>query len=208
VIRVAPPFASKSAFAHQLTIYLIRHGETDWTAADRHNGRTDIPLSTRGRQQAQALKKQLCDIHFDRIYCSPSQRTMQTAAIALPSGVVALRDELLEWDYGMLEGKTVSEIRKTIPKWTPWTHGFPGGESLAQLRLRVRRFAKEIAISPGVVGIVSHGHTLRVFSAVWLGLSIDLVSRLTMAPGSVSILDWEYNLPAIRQWNLQPIPVS
>jgi broad specificity phosphatase PhoE len=204
VSRVTPPFASQSAFAHQLTIYLIRHGETDWTAADRHNGRTDIPLSTRGRRQAKALKKLLCKIHFDRIYCSPSQRAVQTAAIALPPGAVTLCDELLEWDYGMLEGKTVSEIRKTIPEWTPWTHGFARGETLAQLQLRVRRFAKKITRAPGVVGIVSHGHTLRVFSALWLGLSISLASRLRMAPGSISILDWEYNLPAIRQWNLQP----
>ena len=104
----------------------------------------------------------------------------------------------------MLEGKTVSEIRETTPEWTPWTHGFPGGETLEQLRLRVRRFAQKITIAPGVVGIVSHGHTLRVFSAVWLGLSIDFASRLSMAPASISILDWEYSLPAIRQWNLQP----
>ena len=196
--------ACKGELAHRLTIYLIRHGETDWTAAHRHNSRTDIPLGARGRQQAEALKKELCGIHFDRIYCSPSRRAEQTAAIALAQGAITLCDDLLEWDYGTLEGKSVAEIRQTIPAWTPWTHGFPGGETLAQLRQRVRKFAAQITKAPAVVGIVSHGHTLRVFTAVWLGLSIDLASRLQMAPASISILDWEYSLPAIRQWNLQP----
>jgi Fructose-2,6-bisphosphatase len=105
----------------------------------------------------------------------------------------------------VLEGKSVSEIREIIPEWTPWTHEFPGGETLAQLRLRVRKFADKVIEAPGLVGIVSHGHTLRVFSAVWLGLTVDIASRLQMAPASISILDWEYSLPTIRQWNFQPV---
>jgi broad specificity phosphatase PhoE len=204
VIRIIPPSANKGALAHKLTLYLIRHGETEWTTASRHNGRTDIPLSTLGRKQAEALKKALSGVSFDQVYCSPSRRAEQTADIALDQGAITLCADLLEWDYGVLEGKSVAEIREIIPGWTPWTHGFPGGETLAQLRLRVRRFANRIAGTPGIVGIVSHGHTLRVFSAIWLGLAIDFASRLQMAPASISILDWEYNLPAIRQWNLQP----
>jgi broad specificity phosphatase PhoE len=201
---VTPSSTSQGVIAHKLTIYLIRHGETDWTATGRHNGRTDIPLNTRGCQQAEALRKELCDVRFDRIYSSPSQRAKQTATIALPVGPVALCDELLEWDYGSLEGKTVVEIRETVPEWTPWTHGFPGGETLAQLQLRVTRLANQVISIPGVVGIVSHGHTLRIFAVTWLGASIDLASRLSVAPASISILDWEYNLPSIRRWNLQP----
>ena len=141
---MTPSSASQGAVAGKLTIYLIRHGETDWTAADRHNGRTDISLNTRGRQQAEALQKELCHVRFDRIYSSPSRRAEQTAAIALPASAVALCDELMEWDYGSLEGKTVVEIRETFPEWTPWTHGFPGGETLAQLRLRVTKFANQV----------------------------------------------------------------
>jgi broad specificity phosphatase PhoE len=195
----------RGELAHQLTVYLIRHGETDWTAAHRHNSRTDIPLSPRGRKQAEALGKELRGVRFDRIYCSPSLRAAQTAEIALAESAITLCGDLVEWDYGVLEGKSVSEIREIIPEWTPWTHEFPGGETLAQLRLRVRKFADKVIEAPGLVGIVSHGHTLRVFSAVWLGLTVDVASRLQMAPASISILDWEYSLPTIRQWNFQPV---
>jgi probable phosphoglycerate mutase len=194
----------KGELAHQLTVYLIRHGETDWTTAHRHNSGTDIPLSTRGRKQAEAIRKELVGVRFDRVYCSPSRRAAQTAEIALAENAITLCGDLVEWDYGVLEGKSVSEIREIIPEWKPWTHGFPGGETLAQLRLRVRKFADKVMEAPGVVGIVSHGHFMRVLSAVWLGLAVDLASRLQMAPASISILDWEYSLPAIRQWNLQP----
>jgi broad specificity phosphatase PhoE len=196
--------ASKDAFAHQLTLYLIRHGETDWTTASRHNSRTDIPLSPRGRKQAEALKRELSGVRFDQIYCSPRRRAEQTAEIALGKGAVTLCDDLVEWDYGVLEGQSVAEIREIIPGWTPWSHGFPGGETLTQLRRRVGKFANKIVRTPGIVAVISHGHTLRVFSAVWLGLAVDLASRLQMAPASISILDWEYDLPAIKQWNLQP----
>jgi broad specificity phosphatase PhoE len=187
----------------RLSIYLIRHAETDWTAEDRHNGRTDVPLSPCGKDQAKHLGKALQHLCLRRIYCSPSLRAAETARIAFPKTDIISCVDLLEWDYGNLEGKTVSQIREILPGWIPWTHGFPGGETLQHVQMRVKRFAKRFVGESGLVGLVSHGHTLRVFCAMWLGLPLEFASQLKMDPASISILEWEYGSPAIRQWNRQ-----
>jgi broad specificity phosphatase PhoE len=190
--------------ADGLIVYLVRHGETDWTASGRHNGRTEVPLNANGRSQADFLGKMIRDIDFDSVFCSPSIRAVQTAKIAFPSTPLTFCEELKEWDYGTLEGKTVQEIRQDIPQWTPWTHGFTGGETIYQVARRTADFATTLSRVRGSAAVISHGHTLRILCAGWLGAGMPLARHLRLDPASISVLEWEYGLPAIRRWNVYP----
>jgi probable phosphoglycerate mutase len=142
------------------------------------------------------------DIDFDSVFCSPSIRAVQTAKIAFPSTPLTFCDELKEWDT--LEGKTVQEIRQDIPQWTPWTHGFTGGETIYQVARRTADFTTTLSRVRGSAAVISHGHTLRIFCAGWLGAGIPLARNLRLDPASISVLEWEYGLPAITRWNVYP----
>jgi probable phosphoglycerate mutase len=183
-------------------LWLIRHGETDWTNQGRHNGRTDIPLNARGRAQALSLRDHLAD--FDAVFASPLARALETATRCLQTSQITLSDALLEWDYGLHEGRTAIELRHETPGWTPWTHGFPGGESLADITARAKKFRDEEMRASGRVAVIAHGHILRVLAARVLGLPAEAAAHFALDAGSVSVLGWEYERPAIRLWNFTP----
>jgi probable phosphoglycerate mutase len=183
------------------TIYLIRHGETEWAKNGRHTGRTDIALTDTGREHAGFLLPIFDEVKFTRILSSPLQRALETAKLAGLTSRVESDKELLEWDYGDYEGMTTQQIRDRVPGWSIWTHPCPNGETIDQISQRAGRVVATLRSSPGNVAIFSHGHFLRVLVSRWIGLSADHGSRFLLGTSTLSILGYENELPVIKTWN-------
>lgn len=185
------------------TILLARHGETDWSAAGRHTGRTDVPLNAAGHEQAAVLRERLSGRRFARVLVSPLARAVETCEIAGLGERAERRDELVELDYGEYEGLTTAEIRESVPGWTVWSHGVPGGESPEDAGARVEPVLAELRddAASGNVAIFAHGHLLRVLAARWIGVDAECGGSLRLATGTLSELGWERERPAIQSWN-------
>jgi broad specificity phosphatase PhoE len=183
------------------TIYLIRHGETEWAKSGRHTGRTDIPLTDAGREQAGFLLPIFDDVKFARILSSPLQRALETAKLAGLSSRVEVDKELLEWDYGDYEGLTTNQIRERVPGWSVWTHPFPNGETIDELSHRADQVVAKLRSIEGNVAIFSHGHFLRVLVSRWIGLPADHGSRFLLGTSTLSILGYENETQVIKTWN-------
>ncbi|MEJ7749447.1 MAG: histidine phosphatase family protein [Candidatus Limnocylindrales bacterium] len=185
-------------------VWLVRHGETEWSIGGRHTGRTDVPLTADGRAQARALGARVAHRKFSLILTSPLARATDTARLA-GHGEDALADpDLVEWDYGTLEGMTTPEIRQTYPGWTVWDGPWPEGETPAQVGVRVDRVI-ERCLAPNVTGDVllfGHGHLLRVLTARWLGLPPDTGRLFALSTATVGVLGWEREHPVIESWNV------
>jgi probable phosphoglycerate mutase len=179
-------------------LVLIRHGETEWSAAGRHTSRTDLDLTAVGAHQALALAALLSGRTFTAVRCSPRRRALRTAELAGLT-VTEVSDDLDEWGYGAYEGLTLAEILTRDPGWSLWTHGAPGGETPEQVRVRVDR----VLATPraGDVALVAHGHILRVLAARWVGLSVADGARFGLDTASVSELGFEHDRPVLRHWN-------
>ncbi|MFW2382541.1 MAG: histidine phosphatase family protein, partial [Acidimicrobiales bacterium] len=126
-----------------IRLVLVRHGETEWSAKGRHTGRTDIPLTPSGEQEARATAATLAEWDFERIFSSPLSRALSTARLA--GFEPELDDDLLEWDYGDAEGRTNAEIVAERPGWSKWAPrseggGVNGGETAGQVGERADRF--------------------------------------------------------------------
>jgi broad specificity phosphatase PhoE len=182
-------------------IYLIRHGETEWSRAGRHTGRTDIPLTDRGKEQAEFLKPIFDDVRFAKILSSPLQRALETARLAGLGNRVETTDDLKEWDYGNYEGITTKEIRKSVPDWTVWTHPCPNGESIEQVAARADRVVQRLREVDADVAVFSHGHFLRVLAVRWLGMDPHAGKNFLLGTSTLSILSYEHGFPAIKTWN-------
>jgi broad specificity phosphatase PhoE len=183
------------------TVYLIRHGETEWAKNGRHTGRSDIPLTDAGREQAGFLLPIFDDVKFARILSSPLQRALETAKLAGLSPSVELDEELLEWDYGDYEGLTTKQIRERVSDWSIWTHLCPNGETIGQVSQRADRVVARLRSISGNVAIFSHGHFLRILVSRWIGLSADHGSRFLLGTSTLSILGYENEVPVIKTWN-------
>jgi broad specificity phosphatase PhoE len=181
-------------------ILLVRHGDTEWSRAHRHTGRTDLPLLRDGEDQARALREPLSAYRFSLVLVSPLQRAQRTAALA---GLDSTTDEpdLLEWDYGDVEGRTSVEIQRDIPGWTVWRDGAPGGESPAQVAARADRVLERASEADGDVCLVAHGHLLRVVTARWLGLEASGGALFRLETATISMLAREHGRPVIQRWN-------
>lgn len=184
-----------------LQIYLVRHGETEWSKTGQHTGRTDVALTPRGREQAELAKDMLRRVSFSRVLSSPLQRAMETAQLSGLGTRVEANEDLREIDYGDYEGRTTKEIRESVPEWTVWTHACPNGESLEDAAARARRVIDELQGTTGSVAIFSHGHMLRIFTCTYLGLPPDAGKHLELDTCSVSILATEHESPTIKLWN-------
>ena len=184
-----------------LSVYLIRHGETEWARSGRHTGLTDIPLTDAGREQAGFLLPIFDDVKFTRILSSPLQRALETAKLAGLGSRVELDKELLEWAYGDYEGLTTRQIRDRVPDWTVWTHPCPNGETIDQISLRAHRVVAKLRSIEGNVAIFSHGHFLRVLVCRWIGLSANHGSHYLLGTSTLSILGYESEVPVIKTWN-------
>ena len=186
-------------------IVLVRHGETEWSAAGRHTGRTDIPLTDAGREQARRVGRALAGRTFATVLTSPLGRAVETARLAGFGDAARIDPDLQEWDYGVYEGRTRLEIAAEEPGWTVWTRPIAGGESLAELGARADRVIERLVALHGDVLLVSHGHLLRVLAARWVGSEPALAGHLELGTATLSELGWEADRRSIELWNA-PIP--
>ena len=184
--------------------WLMRHGETEWSAAGRHTGRTDVPLTESGRLAARRIGAFVGDRQFHAVWTSPLRRARETCALAGLGDAAVVDDDLREWDYGDVEGVTTAEIRRTRPGWTVWQQGAPGGETAADIGIRVDRVVARLRGVDGDVAVFGHGHCLRVIAARWLGLRPEAGALLALDTASVSRLGWEREQPVLRSWNVSP----
>jgi broad specificity phosphatase PhoE len=185
-------------------IVLVRHGETEWSRTGRHTGRTDVPLTADGRRQAEAVGRALRGRVFSLVLVSPLKRAMQTCSLAGLAGSALPRSELTEWDYGRYEGLTSAQIRTATPGWTLWQDGVPGGETVDQVAARVDPVIAELRATAGDAAVFGHGHCLRVLAARWLGLEAAAGRLFALDAGSISVLGYEHETPALRLWNERP----
>lgn len=182
-------------------IYLIRHGETSWALSGRHTGRTDIPLTEKGKKNALLLTPTLQTIPLALALVSPLIRAKETFDLLNLPVKSALCDDLKEWDYGDYEGLTSKEIHKENPDWNIFTHGAPNGESLDDMTKRADRVIEKANETPGDIALFSSGHILRCIAARWLKMPLDFGRHIALNTGSISILGSENEIPALLLWN-------
>ncbi len=185
----------------KVTLYLFRHGQTDWAVTGQHTGRTDIPLNEHGRVQSQRLKTIVEGLVFTKTFVSPLSRARDTATIAGIGDERIVCEDLAEFDYGRYEGLTTDEIRKAVPDWTIWTHPCPGGETLQEASERCRRVIDTARGIKGNVALVAHGHILRILTATWLDLPPSEGKHFILETSTISVLSYERETPAIKIWN-------
>lgn len=190
------------ADTHLPQLWLLRHGETAWSRSGQYTGRTDLPLTPEGEQQAVSAGITLRGQTFDRVYTSPLQRARQTAELAGFPDATPLPDAM-EWNYGDYESHTGDSLRAADPTYLLWTHAIPHGESLADVAARADLVITRVRDS-GLRSLllVSHGHFSRILAARWLGLPATCAQHFSLATGKVCTLAWDHGLPAIVRWGL------
>ncbi|WP_329055490.1 acid phosphatase [Amycolatopsis sp. NBC_01488] len=188
-------------------LFLLRHGQTEWSVNGRHTGRTDIPLTPAGEGQALAAGGTLRSLVGgpSLVLSSPRTRALRTAALA-GLRVDEVTEDLAEWDYGEYEGVTTPKIRETVPGWTVWTHPIPGGESASEVSDRADRVLTRARrdIEAGDVILVGHGHFSRVLVARWLGLPATSGVHFGLDAAGIAVLGDERGEPQIEHLNLPP----
>ena len=180
-------------------LWLVRHGETEWSRDHRHTSVTDLDLTEEGVAVAQRLRERLSGCSFDLVLSSPRRRALRTAELA---GFDPLVDEdLAEWAYGDYEGVTTVDIRKTVPGWTVWTHPVPGGETAEQVGERLDRVVARVREESGDVLVFGHGHALRALTARWLGLPVPDGRLFRLDTATLGVLGYERETPVVLRWN-------
>ncbi len=181
-------------------LWLVRHGETEWSASGRHTSRTDLDLTDAGVEAARSVADKLRGTSFALVLSSPLLRARRTAELA-GAGSPELVEDLHEWDYGDDEGLTTAQIRESRPGWTVWRDGPRGGETCAEVGARADRVVELVRAVDGPVLAFSHGHFSRVLGARWLGLEVTEGAHLALSTASISVLGWERDTPAVLHWN-------
>ena len=187
-------------------LWLMRHGETEWSLSGAHTSRTDIPLTDHGRQRAEELRDYLKGTTFARVLTSPMQRAQETCRIAGLGDQAIINEDLREWDYGESEGKTTKEMRAKYndPEWGVWTREIIGGETVEHVGERadaVIAQAMDGVAEDGKVALFAHAHILRILAARWIGLEARGGQLFGLGTGSVSVLGWERETRVISHWN-------
>lgn len=188
-------------------LVLVRHGQTEWSRDGRHTGRTDVPLTDAGEQDARELAARLRAFDFALVLCSPLERARRTAELA---GLDPTPDDdLLEWDYGGYEGLTTPEIRERVgdPTWRVFADGVVAGstpgETVEEVAARASRVLVRVQepLARGDVALVAHGHLLRILAATYLHQDARFGAQLLLDAGALCVLDTEHGVPGIRSWN-------
>lgn len=190
------------AVAGEPVVWLVRHGQTVWSRDGRHTGRTDIDLTDRGEEQAAALAPFVRRLDLDVVLCSPRVRAQRTAELA---GLVPYEvcDDLQEWDYGALEGRTSSDIRRELPGWSIWDGPWPDGETAAEVAARADRLIDRVRQSGAErVALVGHGHFSRVTASRWVGADVTSGRWLALDTATWSQLGWDRGTAVINHWNV------
>jgi probable phosphoglycerate mutase len=185
-------------------LWLIRHGETEWSLSGAHTSRTDISLTDHGRVRAEELKAYLKGKKFAAVFTSPMQRARETCKIAGYGDVAVIDEGLREWDYGIFEGKTTKEIRVDHPNWSVWKDEIVDGEPVEHVGERADGvIARSLAAAgdDGQVALFAHAHILRILAARWIGLPATGGSLLALGTGSLSVLGFERETHVIKSWN-------
>jgi hypothetical protein len=187
-----------------LRLYLIRHGETEWSLSGQYTGLTDIPLTAHGEDTARDLGQRLHGIPFAHVLTSPLQRAQQTCALAGLTPVAEIKPDLAEWDNGDYEGRTPADILRSRPGWNLFRDGAPRGETPVHISIRADRLIAHLRVLEGNVALFSHSHFGRVLAARWIGLSVEQAQYLLLSTASISVLCFEHDYtdqPAIALWN-------
>ncbi len=182
-------------------IIVVRHGETAWSREKRHTGRSDIPLTAEGREQARALVAQLARLDFAAVFVSPLQRARETCELAGFAERAVVEPDLIEWDYGEYEGMTSAEIEQRRPGWTLFGDGVIGGETIGDVAARAERVIARVRAVEGDVLLFGHGHQLRILTALWLEFPAAAAQHLQLATASPSTLGFEHDWTALLSWN-------
>jgi broad specificity phosphatase PhoE len=193
-------------------LWLVRHGETEWSLDGRHTSWTEIPLTEHGRKRAEELRDYLEDVKFAAVLVSPRQRAQETCRIAGFGDVAMVDDGLQEWNYGESEGKTTAQMREKYgPQWSVWNSEIVGGESVEQVGKRADGvISRAVAAAtyhegptPGgeTVALFAHAHILRILAARWIGLPAVDGRLFALGTGSVSVLGYERETRVISKWN-------
>ena len=195
------PLDLPAGWARSAEVMLVRHGETEWSKSGRHTGRTDLPLTDNGREEARHLGAALAGRTFARVWCSPLGRARETWELSGVAAPMELHDDLMEWDYGDYEGVSTAEVRRTTPDWSVWTHPVTGGESVEQVGERADGVIARLLELEGDTALFAHGQYLRILAARWIGLPAADGRLLSLDTASVSTLGHERETKVIRRWN-------
>jgi broad specificity phosphatase PhoE len=182
-------------------LWLIRHGETEWSRSGAHTGRTDIPLTPAGEEQARTIRDKLAGVHFAVVLTSPLQRARRTAELAGFGEQAQVEPNLAEWDYGDYEGRTTAEIRKERPGWSLFRDGAPNGETIDEVAARARKVIDRALTANGDVALFAHGHILRILAARWLGLPPEGAKCFVLGTAAIGTLGYEHDNRVINRWN-------
>ncbi len=183
-----------------MELWLVRHGETEWSRDHKHTSVTDLPLTENGVAVAKQLAQRLHGQEFDLVLTSPRERARRTAELA-GFGDAELDEDLVEWGYGDYEGITTAEIRETVPGWTVWTHGSPGGESAEDVGERLDRVIARVRRHDGRALVFGHGHALRALAARWIDQPVAEGRYFRLDTATVCTLGYERETPVLLRWN-------
>ena len=183
------------------SIWLLRHGATEWSRNRRHTGTSEIPLLPEGEEEAKALAPRLRGQAFAQVWVSPLQRARRTCELAGLSDRAEVHQDLREWDYGDYEGITTKEIRQTVPNWSVWSHGCPGGEDATAVTARCQRLIDQLLTIEGDVALFAHGHILRSLAGTWMEQGACGGKHLILGTGTYSVLGFERENRALKHWN-------
>jgi broad specificity phosphatase PhoE len=181
-------------------LWLVRHGETEWSRDGRHTSTTDLDLTGKGVEVAKALREKLSGTHFDLVLTSPRHRARRTAELAGFSDY-EVDEDLVEWDYGEYEGVTTAEIREKVPGWTVWTHPTPGGETADEVGERLDRVVTRARENGGRVLAFGHGHAMRALAARWIEQPVAEGRFFKLDTATISTLGYERDFPVVLRWN-------
>jgi probable phosphoglycerate mutase len=184
-----------------MNVFAIRHGETAWSLTGQHTGTTDIPLTDNGRRLAERMRPLLARNAFELILCSPMQRARETCELAGFGDKAVIDSDLLEWNYGEYEGLTPKQIHEVAPGWMIFRDGCPGGEAPEEVGARVDRVIARSRAADGDTALFAHGHVLRVLVARWIGLPASGGQHFLLNTGTLSVLSYYREIPAVRIWN-------
>ena len=184
-----------------MKVFAIRHGETAWSLSGQHTGTTDIPLTENGRRLAQRMRPVLATDAFELVLCSPMQRARETCELAGLGEKAIIDSDLVEWNYGEYEGLTPQQIDEMAPGWLIFRDGCPGGEVPEQVGARMDRVIARSRAVDGNIALFAHGHVLRVLVARWIGLPAGGGQHFLLDTGTLCVLGYYRDIPAVRIWN-------
>ena len=184
-----------------MNVFAIRHGETAWSLTGQHTGTTDISLTDNGRRSAERIRRVLAGNAFGLVLCSPMRRARETCELAGFGDKAVIDSDLVEWNYGEYEGLTPEQIHEVAPGWLIFRDGCPGGEAPEQVGTRVDRVIARSRTVDGDIALFGHGHMLRVLVARWIGLSASGGQHFLLDTGTLGILSYYREIPAVRIWN-------